>query len=143
MPSPTEERRRPGLFVGIGAFLAGSAVALGALGAHALADVLGADMETYRIAMQYQLVHGVALTVVGVLLGREDRAAYRLAGWLFVAGTVLFSGSLYLLTLRGPGPYWPLTPAGGVTFVVGWLTLAWGALVDEDADDTPASRSGG
>ena len=101
-----------------GAVLGFLAVALGAFGAHALAQRLGPYVETWQTAARYQLVHAVALLVVAVALA--------VAGWLFVIGTALFSGSLYLLVLTGARAWGIVTPFGGALLLTGWLCLAVG-----------------
>ncbi len=84
--------------------------------------------------MTYQLIHTLALLAVGVWLRLADPAAHTgsaalaVAGWAFVAGVVLFCGSLYALALGGPRLLGPVTPLGGVAFIVGWLALLWAAL---------------
>lgn len=110
--------------------LAGTAgatgVALGALGAHALSPRLGEAMSTWQTAVDYHLVHALALLVLAFAdgLGR----AREIAGWLFAAGLVCFSGSLYGLALGGPALLGPVTPIGGVAFIAGWCVLVYAAL---------------
>jgi uncharacterized membrane protein YgdD (TMEM256/DUF423 family) len=104
-------------------------VALGAFGAHALKDTLTAHgtLETWRTAVLYQLVHSVALLALAGW--REAPAKMRgSAAWCFVAGVVLFSGSLYWLALGGPGFLGPVTPLGGLSLLAGWASIgvaAW------------------
>ena len=111
------------------ALLACSAVLAGAFGAHALKGSLTpAAHAAYETAVRYQLFHALALLVVAQWLERPRHAAIGRAAWAFLIGIVLFSGSLYLLTLtpmRWPGP---VTPLGGVALIAGWLMLAWGLL---------------
>lgn len=97
-----------------------TAVALGAFGAHALGPRLEAmqRLETWKTATLYHLVHAVALLAVAVA-GR----GLRVAAWCWVAGTILFSGSLYLLALTGLGYLGAITPCGGVLLLAGWLAL--------------------
>jgi uncharacterized membrane protein YgdD (TMEM256/DUF423 family) len=105
----------------------GLAVALGAFGAHALGDRLSESlMNTYEIGVRYQFYHALALIAVVVALGRWPHATAAVwAGWLFVAGIVIFSGSLYLLVLTGQRWLGAVTPIGGVAFIIGWALLAW------------------
>lgn len=105
------------------------AVAAGAFGAHALRERVTPDLlVTFETGARYQMYHALALCVVaGVLMRWEVRQA-AWAGWLFVAGTVLFSGSLYLLTLTGARWWGAVTPFGGIAFMAGWGLLAWAAL---------------
>ncbi|MFB3908338.1 MAG: DUF423 domain-containing protein [Candidatus Eisenbacteria bacterium] len=120
------------IFFGLGCLSAGIGVAMGAFGAHAwkerLGPVLGATFET---AARYQLIHALALLAVGLALasGRFGPQARLVAsGWLFVAGTVLFCGSLYLLSMTGSRWLGAITPLGGLCFLAGWAILAWSAL---------------
>lgn len=114
-----------------GAVLAAAAVAAGAFGAHGLrARLSPADLATFETAARYQMYHALALVAVGLLAGRGVSVAG--AGWLFVTGTVLFSGSLYLLTLGGLRWMGAVTPLGGVAFILGWLLLARAALASGD-----------
>jgi uncharacterized membrane protein YgdD (TMEM256/DUF423 family) len=113
-------------FLGIGALSAFVAVAAGAFGAHALRDLVSADrLVTWETGARYQMYHALGLMVVGYLAAQKDAGPARVAGWLFVAGTVLFSGSLYALTLTGITWLGAITPLGGVAFLAGWLTFAW------------------
>ena len=107
-----------------GAFLA---VALGAFGAHALKQSLPPDMlAVFETAVRYQMYHSFALLVVGWALDRFHLQLFTIAGWLFVAGIVLFSGSLYALALTGIRWLGAITPFGGLAFLAGWLVLAIG-----------------
>lgn len=115
------------LFVVAGALSAFVAVAAGAFGAHALRATLSTELlEAFETAARYQMYHALALLAVGLVARRPTRAAC-LAGWLFLAGTVLFSGSLYLLSLSGARWVGAITPLGGLAFLAGWLALAWSA----------------
>ena len=101
-------------------------VALGAFGAHGLKDLLesAGRLETWKTAVFYQLLHAVALLA---LAGWADPVARKI-GWCWIAGVLLFSGSLYGLALGGPKILGPITPLGGVAFLVGWAWLtvsAW------------------
>ena len=113
----------------LGALLALAAVALGAFGAHALKARLAPDMAAvWQTAVQYHGWHALALLAVGlVLIQRPDAAAVAVAGWLFVAGVALFSGSLYLLALTDTRALGAITPVGGAAFLAGWAAFAWGA----------------
>ena len=103
------------------------AVALGAFGAHALKARLPAEMAgVWQTAVQYQAWHALALFGLGLLmLHWPERLGLGLVAWLFVAGIVLFSGSLYALALTGARGLGAVTPIGGVAFLVGWAVLAW------------------
>jgi uncharacterized membrane protein YgdD (TMEM256/DUF423 family) len=105
------------------------AVALGAFGAHALRARLTPDMTAvWQTAVQYHAWHALAVLAVGVLMLQwPGQRAVEIAGWLFVAGIVLFSGSLYAMALTGVRGLGAVTPFGGVAFLAGWAVLAWAA----------------
>jgi uncharacterized membrane protein YgdD (TMEM256/DUF423 family) len=116
------------LFFGLGCASALIAVALGAFGAHGLRARIAPDMlATFEIGVRYQMYHALALLAVGVVAGRLPGGAVAAAGWLFVAGTVIFSGSLYTLALTGHRWLGAVTPLGGLAFLAGWVVLAWAA----------------
>ena len=113
------------LFFLIGAVSAFVGVALGAFGAHGLRDRLGADMlATFEIGVRYQMYHAFALFAAAWAATRWPGALTNAAGWLFVVGTIVFSGSLYLLSLTGQRWLGAVTPLGGLAFLAGWLCLA-------------------
>ena len=115
-------------FFALGALSAGLGVALGAFGAHALKARLAPDMlAVYEVGVRYQLVHALALLAAGYACTRWPGTAVTTSGWLFVAGTLLFSGSLYVLSLSGVRWLGAVTPLGGVAWIVGWGCLAWAA----------------
>jgi uncharacterized membrane protein YgdD (TMEM256/DUF423 family) len=103
------------------------AVAAGAFGAHALRSRLSPEMTgVWQTAVQYHAWHALALFGVGLLmLHWPQRTDLGIASWLFVAGIVLFSGSLYALALSGVRGLGAVTPVGGVAFLAGWAVLAW------------------
>lgn len=110
------------------------AVAAGAFGAHALKDRLPADLlAIFETGVRYQLPHAVALLFAARAAGRAGVAGRRArwAGWLFVAGILVFSGSLYTLALSGVRAWGAVTPVGGVAILAGWVVLAW-ALTEWD-----------
>ena len=114
------------LFFSLGCVSAGVAVLLGAFGAHGLRHRLGPDMLiVFEIGVRYQMYHALALLGVALAHGRWPSTAILVAGWLFVAGTVVFSGSLYLLAVTGQRWLGAVTPLGGAAFIAGWLALAW------------------
>ena len=118
------------VFITIGALSGFLAVAAGAFGAHALRDRLSTDMlGVFQTGATYQMYHALALVGVGILLARfsvDGSALVSAAGWLFVAGTLLFSGSLYALSLSNTTWLGAITPIGGIAFLLGWLALAVG-----------------
>lgn len=110
----------------IGALSAFLAVAAGAFGAHALRARLTPDLlAVFETGARYQMYHALALLVIAAAAARLPGAAVQAAGVLFVAGTLLFSGSLYLLALTGARFWGAVTPIGGLAFLAGWLALAW------------------
>lgn len=103
-------------------------VALGAFGAHALKGRLEPPMvAAFEVGVRYQLFHAVALLAVAWATTRWPSATVNAAGWLFVLGTLLFSGSLYALSLSGMRVLGAVTPIGGSAFLAGWLCLGWAA----------------
>ena len=116
------------LFFGLGALSAMLGVGAGAFGAHALRARLTAEhLAVFETAARYQMYHGLALLAVAWAVTRWPGALPVWAGWLFVAGTVLFSGSLYILALSGIRWWGAVTPLGGVAFLAGWICLALSA----------------
>ena len=116
------------LFFALGCLSAFIAVALGAFGAHALKARLDAPLlAVFETAVRYQMTHALALLAVGWACTRWPGSVLTASGWLFVAGTVLFSGSLYGLSLAGVRWLGAITPLGGVAWLAAWLCLAWAA----------------
>jgi len=116
-------------FFVLGAVSAALAVALGAFAAHGLRGRVPPELlQTFETGARYQLYHALGLLVAAGASARWPGGATTAAGWLFVAGTVLFAGSLYLLVLTGQRWLGAVTPLGGAAFVAGWLALAWAAL---------------
>ncbi len=115
------------LFFAIAALFGALSVAGGAFGAHALKGKLTESaLASFETGIRYQMYHALALLLVAMLIGQYPTAkALVPAGWCFIAGTVLFSGSLYGLTLGGIKAVGPVTPLGGVAFIVGWGLLVW------------------
>jgi uncharacterized membrane protein YgdD (TMEM256/DUF423 family) len=117
---PTSKNRFQAPFVIVG-IMGVSAVILGALGAHALKDTLGSNLDSWQTAAQYHILHTVAL--LALVIGSRGRLL--LPGVLWIGGVVLFSGSIYILALGGPKWLGPITPIGGVLFILGWLSLVF------------------
>jgi uncharacterized membrane protein YgdD (TMEM256/DUF423 family) len=118
------------IFFLLGALSAALAVALGAFGAHGLKSRLSAArLENYETAARYQMYHALAL-LAAFFASRQwpSSALPPLAGWLFIAGTLLFSGSLYLLALTDKPRWGAVTPLGGLAFIAGWICLALSPL---------------
>lgn len=117
------------LFFVLGSVLAGLAVGLGAFGAHGLRATLSSDdLATFETGVRYQMYHAIALLAVAWAASRWEATSIVFAGWAFVVGIVIFSGSLYFLVITGPRWLGAITPIGGVALIVGWALLAWGAL---------------
>ena len=113
------------IFATLGALSGFIAVGAGAFGAHGLKTRLTPDLLTvFETAARYQMFHALALLAVAWAFTRWPGRATAASGWCFVAGTVVFSGSLYLLALTGVRGFGAITPVGGVLFLAGWLLLA-------------------
>lgn len=111
-----------------GSLLAALAVAAGAFGAHALKARLPADLLlVFETGVRYQMYHALGLLAVAFAAHRWPDNSFQAAGWLLLAGIVLFSGSLYALCLTGLRTLGAITPLGGLCFLAGWLLLAWSA----------------
>ena len=103
-------------------------MAFGAFGAHALRATLSAEMlAVFETGVRYQMYHAFATIAAAWACARWPRRVFGVAGCLFLAGIVVFSGSLYALALTGERWLGAITPLGGVAFLAGWLCLAWGA----------------
>lgn len=117
----------PHLSLVLGAIFGLLGVAAGAFGAHSLKAVLSVDeLAVFETAARYQMYHASALMLAGVAEVHFRAPTFRRAAWLFTAGILLFSGSLYALALSGVRWLGALTPLGGVAFILGWGLLAWG-----------------
>lgn len=133
-------------FLVFGGFSGASAVALGAMAAHFLESKMQAGLLTernlhaFKTAAEYQMYHAIALIGIALLSEKVENEAIARAGYSFVIGTVLFSGSLYFLStgsLMGlPALKWlgPVTPIGGLFFIIGWLFLAFAGLRKKDVN---------
>ena len=116
------------IFFSLGSLSAGLALAFGAFGAHALKGRLTPQLlAVFETAVRYHLAHALALLAVAWACTRWPGAAVRASGYLFIAGTLLFSGSLYLLSLTGVSWLGAITPLGGLVWLAAWACLAWGA----------------
>lgn len=117
-------------WIAAAAVLAGLGVAAGAFGTHGLSGRLAPDLlEVFDTATRYHVLHSLALFGVGLAWERRgDRRWWNLAGWLFAAGVVVFSGSLYTLALTGARWWGAVTPVGGACFLAGWASTAVAAL---------------
>ncbi|MCO6494049.1 MAG: DUF423 domain-containing protein [Phaeodactylibacter sp.] len=132
-------------FLRLGSLMALLAVALGAFGSHGLRGVISSsDLDAYEIGVRYQFYHAFAVLAVGILLYFRKTPMLPRAGWLFLGGTALFSGSLYLLAasdiLNIPRSFLgPATPIGGLMLMLGWAALIWSTF--EENERTHRSHS--
>jgi uncharacterized membrane protein YgdD (TMEM256/DUF423 family) len=111
-------------FLLVGALAAFIGVACGAFGAHGLRARLSPDMlAVFETGVRYQMYHSFAVLIVALAAARLDGWLIRAAGWAFIAGIVMFSGSLYALALTGVTKLGAITPIGGLAFLVGWALL--------------------
>jgi len=121
-------------FLALAALNGLAAVALGAFGAHGLEGRLAgaADaakrLEGWRTAAHYHLTHALALVVVGLLADRFASGPLAVSGWAFLAGMLIFGGSLYAMALGGPRWLGAVTPLGGVGLLIGWGALLLAVL---------------
>lgn len=115
-------------FFAIGALLALVGVAAGAFGAHGLKSRLEPEMlAVFEVGVRYHMYHALALLAAAWAWTRWPGSLVAASGWLFVVGIVIFSGSLYLLSLTGVRWLGAITPLGGVAFLAAWACLAWAA----------------
>lgn len=136
-------------WVRVAAVMGFLAVAFGAFGAHGFKDRLDAlgTAAAFQTGVQYHTAHALALLALGAMTGpwRSGRAG-EVAGWAFVFGVILFSGSLYALALTGVRRFGMVTPFGGLAMLVGWAALAYGAgsysLFNKDEVPARAARGG-
>ncbi len=113
------------IFLMLGAVSGAISVAAGAFGAHSLTGKVEPRLlEVFETGARYQMYHALALLAVGLVAGRWPSSLATSAGWLFVAGTLLFTGSLYTMTFTGIRALGAVTPFGGVCFIAGWVCLA-------------------
>ena len=116
-------------FVIAGAAFAFLGVAAGAFGAHALQTRLAPErLQTFEVAVRYQMYHALGLFLVAWAATRWPSSTLSVAGWLFIGGTLVFSGTVYGLALGGPRWLGAITPIGGLAFLGGWLAIAWGVF---------------
>lgn len=121
-----------------GSILAGLSVALGALGAHWLKEnISSAAVASFQTGVHYQMVHALAMLVMAALPVKFHNKLFRFAYYAFLTGTILFSGSIYLLSTREiTGWDWPwmgpVTPLGGILFITGWILMILSAFRVDD-----------
>ena len=127
-----------------GALLAGLSVVLGAFGAHGLKSVLTAQqLNTFEIGVRYQMYHALALLLLPALTGVVSSTWANRVAFCFVTGTVLFSGSLYALGISSIKWFGPITPVGGMFFIVGWGFLVIGLLKAQKSVKQQTSHKSG
>ena len=113
-------------FFSAGAIAAFVAVALGAFGAHSLKEKLSPDMlAIFEVGVRYQMYHALGLLALAWAMTRWPEADLNNAGWAFIIGSIIFSGSLYLLSTTGVRWLGAITPIGGLAFLAGWAILIW------------------
>jgi uncharacterized membrane protein YgdD (TMEM256/DUF423 family) len=115
----------------IGALSTGVAVAAGAIGTHVLKESLKlpqSDLETYDVAVRYQMVHSLGLILVGMLLSQGPSRWLTLAASTFLFGIVLFSGGIYAWLATDNSTFIRVVPVGGSAWILGWLVMAYGVL---------------
>jgi len=116
------------IFLMIGALLGFLGVAAGAFGTHGLRERLSPEMlAIFETGVRYQMCHALALLAAAWLADRSPSLAVNLAGWFFITGTVVFSGTLYILSLTEVRGWGAVTPLGGLALVAGWVCLMWAA----------------
>lgn len=113
-----------------GAILAMLSVAFGAFGAHMLKNAISEeDLQVYQTGVHYHMIHALGLILISLAIGQwGESSRLKWASRLLCLGIILFSGSLYALSLSGVSILGAITPLGGVCFLAGWLCLAWEAL---------------
>lgn len=113
------------LWIGIGSLLAGIGVVLGAFGAHFLKTRVAPEfLVIFETGTRYQLIHALALILLGLIATRTDNAMIKGSGLCFLVGTLIFSGSLYALVATGNKTWGAVTPLGGLLLISGWLILS-------------------
>lgn len=114
------------IMIAVGAVSAMVAVGAGSFGAHFLRTRLSDELLTvFETGARYQMYHALALVAVGLVLSRGAGVPAVWAGWLFIVGSIIFSGSLYALAITGARWWGAITPVGGVCFILGWAVFAW------------------
>lgn len=117
------------VFLMSGALFGFLGVSAGAFGAHVLKSKLAvSQLEIFEVAVRYQMYHALILVGVSLLLSVYSSVWFNVAGWAFLVGTLIFSGSLYLLVYTGIKWWGAITPIGGVFLVLGWLSILIGAF---------------
>jgi uncharacterized membrane protein YgdD (TMEM256/DUF423 family) len=122
------------IWIALGALAASLAVAAGAIGSHVLKGHLEPDqLETYEIAVRYQMYHAFGLILVGLLVTRAPNRLITIAGLTFLLGIALFSGGIYVWLATAAKPAIAVVPIGGTAWIIGWLLVAAAALTAKSA----------
>ncbi|MDX2190723.1 MAG: DUF423 domain-containing protein [Bacteroidota bacterium] len=110
----------------VGASLGALSVMIGAFGAHSLKNMLTINnrIDTFETAARYHMYHAIAILVCGILLDLKKHNLFSISSWLFLCGIIIFSGSLYALSISGLRWLGAITPIGGICFITGWILLA-------------------
>lgn len=117
------------IFLIVAAILGGTGVMLGAFASHGLKSKLSESLlSAFETGVTYQFYHALALFVLALWLKQSQSVWFVASGYLWLAGVVLFSGSLYALALTGVKWFGPITPIGGLLFIAGWISLLVGAV---------------
>lgn len=118
------------IFLLLGGILTGSGVLIGAFGAHGLKEILtkNCSVSTFETGVQYHFYHGLALLILGILVPRVQSVLLHYAGYSWIAGIVIFSGSLYWLSISGIRWLGAITPVGGLCFIAGWILFCIGVM---------------
>lgn len=137
----------PRFWIIVGAISAAIAVGFGAYHAHGLkkrlearelpAETVVQKLHDFEVGVRYQMSHALALVLVGIVAHLWPSRGVQAAGWLFLIGTLLFSGCLYIPVLAGLKLHWALVPSGGLALILGWMVLAIGVATSRKIDAAP------
>jgi len=118
------------IFLLTGSILGGLGIAIGAFGAHALKKTLLANdkLEVFETAVKYHFYHAFALLIAGILIEKIQSPLMNFAGYAFIIGVMIFSGSLYILSISGVTKWGAVTPIGGLILIIGWILMFIGIL---------------
>ena len=112
------------LFIKIGIIFSMLSVIIGAFGAHFLSNIIGDKMDTFKTGIQYQIFHSLSLIITGIL-SKVFEVDLSGAAYFFIAGIILFSGSLYLISIYKYSFLGMVAPIGGLSFIIGWAFLIY------------------
>ena len=112
------------LFIKIGIIFSMLTVIIGAFGAHSLSNIIGDKMDTFKTGVQYQMFHSLALIIIGIL-SKVFEVDLSTTGYFFIIGIILFSGSLYLISIYKYSFLGMVAPIGGLSFIIGWTLLLY------------------